>query len=312
MRTISFIFYAFFFFSASLSADLLNWLKKAEGKSSIHRMRNIDFIYMINLDQRPEKYKQSSEELHRYGIFPYRFSAVNGWQLPLEAINDVGLKCTVGMNQLLSTAYPIEMRGEPVHEYISKIGRAYFVHGFSKGSIGCALSHISVLKDAWDSNYETIWVLEDDIAALRDPNILSDLIDKLDDLVGRGNWDVLFTDQDYRLSAGKYLVASGATERPDMDCSIEARYAKRFTENTQVSANFRKISARFATHSMIIRRSGIEKLLKWFMGHQIYLPVDLENYLPPGIRRYTVMDDVVSNTLDAITDNAIPTYTLQK
>jgi GR25 family glycosyltransferase involved in LPS biosynthesis len=212
------------------------------------------------------------------------------------------------MEQLLATAYPIEMGGEPLHEYISKIGRAYFVHGLSKGSIGCALSHISILKDARDSNYETIWVLEDDIATLSDPNILSDLIDELDDLVGKENWDVLFTDQDYRLSEGKYVVASGAAERPDLDCSIEARYSKRFTEKTEISANFRKISARFATHSMIIHRSGIEKLLNWFLAHQIYLPYDLENYLPPDIRRYTLIDDVVSNAIDAITDNAFPTY----
>jgi GR25 family glycosyltransferase involved in LPS biosynthesis len=295
-------------FAASLSADLIDWVKKAEDKSSNHGIQNIDFIYMINLDQRPEKFKQASEELLNYGIDPYRFSAVNGWELSLQAINDVGLKCSVGMQQLFATAYPIEMQGEPVHEYMSKIGRAYFVHGLTRGSIGCALSHISVLKDALDSNYKTIWVLEDDITVLQDPRRISDLIDELDHLVGKGNWDVLFTDQDYRLEEGKYLIATGAAERPDMDCSIEERYSPRFTEKMQISPDFQKISARFATHSMIIRKSGMEKLLEWSLTHQIFLPYDLENYLPPEINRYALTYDVVSNALNPITDNARPTY----
>src|ERR1700722_15416983 len=122
-----------------LQADMVDWLKKAEGKSDIHQMRNIDFIYMINLDQRPEKFVQSSAELHHYNIFPYRFSAVNGWELSLEAINDVGLRCAVGMEQLLAPSYPIEMEGQPLHEYMSKVGRTYFVHGMAKGTIGCSL-----------------------------------------------------------------------------------------------------------------------------------------------------------------------------
>jgi GR25 family glycosyltransferase involved in LPS biosynthesis len=292
----------------NLNADLFKWLNKAEGKDANHGMGNIDFIYMINLDQRPEKFRQASEELKRYGIFPYRFSAVNGWKLPLEAINDVGLKCAVGMEQLFATAYPPEMGGEPVHEYISKIGRAYFVHKLSWGSIGCVLSHLSVLKDAFDSGYDTIWVLEDDIVALQNPHLISDLIDGLDNLVGKENWDVLFTDQDYRSTADTYLIASGAAERPDLDCSIEARFAHRFTDRTKISPDFWKISARFGTHSMIIRKSGIKKLLKWSLDHQIYLPYDLEIYLPPDINRYSFTYDIVSNALDAITDNAVPNY----
>jgi len=302
-------FYIFMLlFCSSLHADLIDRLKKVEGKSDIHHIRNIDFIYMINLDKRPEKFAQASGELHRYGILPYRFSAVNGWELSVDAINDVGLKCALGMEQLLATSYPMEMEGEPLHEYMGKIGRAYFVHGMAKGTIGCALSHISILQDAWDSNYQTIWVLEDDITVLLDPNILPDLIDKLDALIGKDNWDVLFTDQDYRTADGEYLIASGAAERPDMDCSLEGRYSDRYTVKEQISPDFRRISARFATHSMVIRRSGIKKLLDWSYAHQIFLPYDLENYLPPDIKRFSLTYDVVSNLLNAITDNAIQLY----
>jgi hypothetical protein len=43
------------FFSLSLSADIKDHLKPAETKSEMHNIPNVDFIYMINLDQRPEK-----------------------------------------------------------------------------------------------------------------------------------------------------------------------------------------------------------------------------------------------------------------
>ncbi len=287
---------------------VLDHLKKAEGKSSIHSMEGVDFIYMINLDQRPEKFLQASSELHSYGISPYRFSAVNGWELPLEVVNDVGLKYQNGMTALFATSYPLEAEGLPSHGFMKKEGLAYFVHCMAYGTIGCALSHISVLKDAWDSGYETIWVLEDDIIALKDPRTISDLIVKLDDLVGKDNWDVLFTDRDYRSSSGGYVVASGAAKRPDMDCSYEERYSDKYTVNTIVSEDFCKIGARFGAHSMIIRRSGIKKLLDFALEHQIYLPYDLDNYLAPGINRYSLCYDLVTNILHALTDNGTPGY----
>ncbi|MFI5334690.1 MAG: hypothetical protein ACHQT8_05960 [Chlamydiales bacterium] len=31
------------------------------------------------------------------------------------------------------------------------------------------LSHLSILQDAFDSGYETIWVMEDDIEVVRNP-----------------------------------------------------------------------------------------------------------------------------------------------
>lgn len=307
---------AFFFFShleaqvnALLeSSSLVRHLKKAEGKEGYHGMRGIDFIYMINLDLRPEKFVQASEQLHRFGIFPYRFSAVNGWKLTLEAVNDVGLKFQPGMTPLMATTYPFEAKGKPSHEFMSKYGKTYFCHCIAFGTIGCALSHISVLKDAWDSGYETIWVLEDDIEVLMDPNIISDLIDKLDLLVGRGNWDVLFTDQNYRKALGEYLIASGAAKRPDMDCSLHERTSEKYTLNYKISRDFRKVSARFGTHSMIIRRSGIEKLLNFALEHQIFLPYDMDNYLIPDISRYSFSYDIVSNMFNSLSDNGTPSY----
>ncbi len=289
-------------------AQLSDHLKKAEGKNEIHKARNIDFIYMINLDQRPEKFALASEQLHRYGIQPYRFSAVNGWELSLETINDVGLKYLPGMTPLFATAFPFEAEGSPSHEFMTQYGKTYFTWGMARGPIGIALSHLSVLKDAWDSGYETIWVMEDDIEVMQDPNQISDLIDKLDALVGGKNWDVLFTDIDYRGRDGNHLDAYGAPRRPDMDCSWEARYAPKYTARAEISSEFKEVTARFGAHSMIVRRSGMKKLLEFAYVHKIYLPFDLDNYLAPDIRRYGLTFDVVTEMLNAISDNGFPFY----
>ena len=271
-------------------------------------MRGIDFIYMINLDQRPEKFATATAELLPFGIVPYRFSAVNGWELTVEAINEVGLKFRPGMTPLMATTYPPEAKGKQSHEFMTHYGKAYFCHCMARGTIGCVLSHLSVLKDAWDSGYETIWVMEDDIEAVSDPTVIPDLIDQLDQLVGRGNWDVLFTDQNYRKGEGEYIIASGAAKRPGMDCSLAERTSEKYTINKEISPAFRQVSARFGTHSMIIRRSGIKKLLDFAFEHEVFLPYDMDNYLAPGIVRYSFTSDIVSNMLNALSDNGIPAY----
>ncbi len=76
----------------SLMADLEDHLKKPTDKFCVHSLKGIDFIYVINLDQRPEKFALCSLQLNAFGIQPYRFSAVNGWELSLEAISHVGIK----------------------------------------------------------------------------------------------------------------------------------------------------------------------------------------------------------------------------
>jgi GR25 family glycosyltransferase involved in LPS biosynthesis len=296
------------FFWTVAYANIEDHFRKAEGKLGIHKLRNIDFIYMINLDQRPEKFSSASGQLQKYGIYPYRFSAVNGWELSVEVINDVGLKYQPGMMPLKATFYPLEAHGMPRYEFMREFGKTYFCHNMARGSIGCALSHISILKDAWDSGYERIWVLEDDIEVIGDPMIIPDLIDKLNALVGKENWDVLFTDQNYRQANGQYLIANGAAERPDMDCSLKERYSEKYTINQEISPDFRRVSARFATHSMIIQRSGIKKLLEFALTHKIFSAYDLENYLVPGIKRYSLTKDLVSNMLGASSDNETPLY----
>jgi GR25 family glycosyltransferase involved in LPS biosynthesis len=289
-----------------LSADIESHLKPALNKQEGCSFRNIDFIYMINLDQRPEKWEMSLEQLRSYDIEPYRFSAVNGWELSLETINDVGLKFSPLMEGgFMGTCYPLGGDYTPVHEVIQNYGQTYFCHCMARGTIGILLSHLSVIQDAYDSGYETIWVMEDDIDILQDPKIISDLIDELDQAVGIDHWDVLFTDRDIRDQNGNHRATIWGARRPD---STNFYHGNDFTENKIISPRLRKIGARYGTTSMIIRRCGMKKFLQFFKTHSVFLPYDLDLIYPRNIKLYTVLEDVVSNLPKAFSDNGSPNY----
>ena len=282
-----------------------NHLKKVENKSDVNRLRNIDFIYLINLDQRPEKLAKSLQQLQVYDIYPCRFSAVNGWELSLEAINDIGVNFESWMQPgIWGTSYE-QKNGElvPEHEIMHVEGKTYFVHCMGRGTMGIALSHLSILKDAYDSGYETIWVMEDDIDVLQDPRIIPDLIGKLDRLVGKkGGWDILFTDIDFRTQLGKHVPCNAYAPRPNFTPDRPSKFAIR----KQISADFRQIGARYGAHSMIVRRSGMKKILDFYREYSIFLPFDMDFILPPSIKLYSTTYDIVSQLTHAISDNGTP------
>ena len=315
MLKFKFAKYLFFLgcFLNSIQCTIEKHFKKITDKADIHTMRNIDFIYVINLDERPEKWQRTYEQLAPYGIIPYRFSAVNGWKLSLETLNKVGLKFKPHMKAktpvgLMGTSYKLDGNFQPHHEIITQYNQTYFAHSMSRGAIGIVLSHLSILQDAFDAGYKTIWVMEDDIEVAADPREISHLIDKLDTLVGKENWDILFTDKDTRSNNGEYVPAAGMAPRPNFTPKSTDQYYVR----KEVSEDFIQIGARFGAYSMIIRRSGIEKILNFIKAHKIFLPYDLDYYLPEGIKIYTTKNGIVRSLLNAPSDNGAPYYSLNK
>ncbi len=286
-----------------LQADVESHFKPALDKNGHHEMRNIDFIYVINLDQRPEKFARCADQLALYGIEPYRFSAVNGWELTLETINDVGVVLQPWMSlEKWGTYYEGDM--SPKHEHVHVFGRNYFCHCMSRGAIGIALSHLSVLQDAYDSEYETIWVMEDDIDVIKNPHMLSDLIDELESLVGKDGWDVLFTDPDTKNTRGEYVPSYGFAWRPNYYPSNPNQFSQRH----DINGDLKKIGSRFGAYSMIVRRSGMKKILDFMKQYRIFLPYDIEYVFPPDIRLYSARMDIISTQPSAPSDNGAPNY----
>ena len=65
---------------------------------------------------------------------------------------------------------------------------------------------------------------------------------------------------------------------------------------------------------MIVRRSGMKKILSFFSTYKIFLPYDIDFSLPEGIAFYTVKKDVIGHTKfsDTISDNGGPFYLKKK
>jgi len=276
-----------------------------KGHAENHSMAEIDYIYLINLDKRPEKYLSTVDQLQPYGIHPFRVSAVNGWELPLEVVNDLGVKWKPGMPaDLLATTYPLEDAYNSLTELMHDSGQTYFTIRMRLGAIGCYLSHLAVLQDALKNDYNTIWILEDDIEVIRSPYLIPDYIRELDDLVGPGNWDILFTDKDAKSNdTGEYVPCFSYSPKPNFTPSNPNRFSIR-----EEFGSLAKVGARYSTHSMIMRRSGIEKILNFAKQYKIFLPIDMDIPQIDDINLWVVTEDIVSNKPGSATDNAAPHY----
>ena len=291
-------FLSFFLLSCfSLNVCTANFednFKKCENKTDLPKVRNIDYIYLINLDKRTDRLEASLKELAPYGIRPYRFSAVYGKDLSPKALNEVGLQFHEGMEaDRWVHSFSPDGNGSLEYDYLrqSCYGKSYIATWMRIGAVGCTLSHSSVLQDAYDSGYETIWVMEDDISVKKNPHEISELVDKLDALCGKEGWDVLYTDDDPPFPRETNLTQQlWWMWRPDNGISDYTPYAQR----KKVSEDFVKIGTRWRTHSMIIRRAGIKKILDYEKKNHMFIPYDHEISLVPTIQLYMLRYPLVT------------------
>lgn len=295
----------FLAFSTFLTGALQDYLKPAPNKENYTcPLQGIDFIYVINLDRRPEKFVYCLKELEPWGIYPYRFSAVNGWEIPIEEINSLGVSFQRGMvGSFWGTYYNPKDAGQPHHEMIAKYGQYYFSHCMSRGAIGIVLSHLSVIKDALESGYETVWIMEDDIEVLDDPLKLEALLVELQE-VSNGDWDILFTDIDTKDRNGNYVPCFATCKRPNF-VPEDPHY---FNKRKVLSENIRMIGARYGAYSYLIKRSGMQKIVQFFDKYKIFLPYDIDLFMTPHLKVFTVRKDIVSTLPLALSDNGGPNY----
>lgn len=279
-------------------------LKKIPQDAKCSYLRNIDFIYMINLNERPEKYEQSQSQLLKYDIIPYRFEAINGWKLSIQDLAKIGVIYEPSMSKKIkATFYSLENKGKAEHEFMSTLGRRYVNYRLTKGAIGITLSHLSILKDAYSKNYKTIWVMEDDIDVIYNPHAISILIDKLEKHDELKNWDILFTDRDTKDSSGFYKPYYSALPLPNFSPKDPSRFKHR-----KAIDEFLLTPARMGAYSMIIKKSGIKKILDFFNKYGIFLPYDMTYYLPDDIKIVSLKRDIVSTLPKAKSDNLSPHF----
>lgn len=272
--------------------------KKPENKNiQTEQIKYIDYIYIINLDNKVERFERLSKQFAYFGLTPYRFSAIYGWDLLGEPLDAIGLKFLPSTNlySWREWVLAVSEEGKLEHEFLREgcYGKTIFSPWMTLGAIGCALSHLSILQDAYASGYETIWVVEDDLYMKEDPHRIANHIEKLDRLVGHEAWDILYTHKPrgpYRTVDQPITKMYWYTWRPDYPPSF---YSKTI-ERTKIDPFFEKVGGTFGTCSMIIRRSGMKKILDHVKKHGFFNPIDVEIAFVQSIQLYTLTYNMVS------------------
>ncbi len=150
-------------------------------------LEGVDCVYVINLDERPQKWETTKRQFDAQGIIPYRVSAVNGWKIPKE--------------------FATRLFDED----------SYLLQEPFLGALGCLLSHVSVYKNALERGFNTIWICEDDIEFKQEGSKISQLIRELDLLDPQ--WDFFYTDYAIR-GTGDHLPRPGQPLYPQVETKL--------------------------------------------------------------------------------------------
>jgi GR25 family glycosyltransferase involved in LPS biosynthesis len=137
-------------------------------------IEGIDAIYLINLAKRKDKRERVSSHLANHGLSFCLVEGFDGW----EHLSDEEIK-------RMSGPYPILL---------------------NKGQVGCFISHLSCVQDAYQKGYNRIWILEDDVIIHKDPKTVSVHLEELYRL--KPDWDLLYTDSDVLIQRAHFLPIS--------------------------------------------------------------------------------------------------------
>lgn len=114
-------------------------LQKLINETKFEINKYFDNIYCLNLDKRQDRWEKVSKQFNRFNINVERWSAIDGHFLD---------------SKLLEYYNPDGLKGEEA----SILGIPE-----NKNAIGCLLSHLEIIKNAKENNYQRILIFEDDI-----------------------------------------------------------------------------------------------------------------------------------------------------
>lgn len=253
----SLLFLLMVYFGKGEGAPFQDYLISIDSKETFSGIALVDAIYMLNLDRRPDRLDYMNTILKKYEIQAIRVSACDGRHIPESVIQ--------------------ELTGLYYKDNIFFRNKQRDYHA----AIGCLLSHLSVLHDAYVRGFQIIWVLEDDIKVVGDITKVPDLLTKL--FILDPEWDILYTDV-----PKKAMVVC-----PPNNCQLCSR--KKRLQIEKQGDLFNLIRWRYGTYSMLISRKGIDKILKYFQSSDIYGPIDNDLHCIPGIREYSIQADIVTH-----------------
>jgi len=249
------------------NSPVVRYLQPITVTESSSGMALIDCVYVINLDERPEKWQRMQKLLLERGIRANRFAAINGWKLSTEAIKE-----------LMGPYHKPTMTG---------------------GNIGCYLSHFSVYKDAFERGYKLIWVLEDDADFIDDIHQIPEYIAKLTKIDHK--WDIFYTDVDCRNDTDGYFPFV-VSEEPRKDRLLPKPFGY-YSIKFLAGEGLLRLHGRYGATSMLIQRSGLKKIVEYLSQNYIATAIDCELHFIPTIHEYAPTKEIVTNLRrDAFSD----------
>jgi GR25 family glycosyltransferase involved in LPS biosynthesis len=146
---------------------ILPGAKKAESKS-ININSCFDKIYVMNLDRRPDRWKNISLITARHHLKLTRFPAVDGSKEPVYSSWQSYFNTTP--RELPEGIEPLSNFTDKFLKYRHYVARVHFMESKfgrkamqSPGAWGYALTYIRMLKDAIAHDYERIMIMDDDV-----------------------------------------------------------------------------------------------------------------------------------------------------
>ncbi len=258
------------FFIPNSTCDLNPFLRPITEASKPSGLNGIDYIYLINLKERPLKLARMEQLFSENGLIVNHFYAINGWKLE-----------------------PNEQGRE-----VTKFGNTYKNapnRWVSWGGIGCYLSHLSIIKNAYEKNFNSIWIMEDDLIFHVKPEVVCEMLKKVNEI--DPEWDIFYTDSNNRDATGRFRIGSHPIIPPiHLDNKGRA-----YCNNVEViNDDFAKIRARGGTYSMILSKRGIKKIYETLSKLPILTPYD--DVLPflDDVRYYISRKPVVTHLFDEV------------
>lgn len=249
--------------AASLSARIPHDnLRRVEERAASSGIKTVDCIYVINLDERPERWERARETFRREGLHPTRLPGINGWKL--------------------SKWQQRRLQGWLKYDPFNNPGR-----------MGCALSHLSAWRDGLEQGYNTIWVAEDDVVFAQSGKMLEALLKRLEEI--DPEWDVLYTDRNTKDWQGHEVTNKPPTcAHPN----VKTRPASEFLRREAVSEEFERLWSRWGTYSMLISQRGLQKLVTYHWKMPLWTRIDVSIHHVPGLRQYATRMDFVTHTIE--------------
>jgi glycosyl transferase family 25 len=209
------------------------------------------------------------------------------WDLLSKRFLEQNLKAN-RMDAVNGWKIPLEQRNRLIDP---RIHTNYYLE-LNGGEVGCLLSHLSIYQDAWERGFEVIWVCEDDIVFNRNVECISSLLEELFFL--DPDWDLLYTE---------HTMFGSTTQRHRPE---QSPYK---VLNQDVSDTLARTHGRFGTHSMILSKKGLEKVLSYFYSRYFWAPIDVDlHYI--GLKEYSIKQGL-THIQSGFTSDTQPTSPLR-